>query len=75
MTLTDFIIMERKVFEESGIHLSDYQKKSGQWLNTKSGALLVNSDWNPRLHRLGVVVVDLTGQDGHLGVRPSRCFF
>jgi len=45
MTLVDFIIMERKVFEESGTHISDYKKQSGQWLNTRAGARLVYSYW------------------------------
>ena len=75
MTLPDFIIMERKVFEESGIHLSDWNKKSGQWLNTKSGARLVDSNWRPGDRKLDVDANDLTDRDGALGVRPSRCFF
>jgi hypothetical protein len=75
MTLADFIIMESKNFSESPIHLSDYTKKSGQWLNTKAGARLVRSDWDPSLHQLGVGANGLTYQDGNLGVRPARCFF
>jgi hypothetical protein len=75
MTLADFIIMESKNFSESAIHLSDYTKKSGQWLNTKSGAGLVYSYWNPRLHQLIVRAIDLAHQYGGLGVRPARCFF
>jgi hypothetical protein len=75
MTLPDFIIMERKVFEESGIHISDWNKKSGQWLNTMAGARLVSSNWGPDGRRLHVLASDLEDQDGDRGVRPSRCFF
>jgi hypothetical protein len=70
MTLPDFMIMERKNFEESGIHISDYTKDSGQWLNTKSLSRLVHSYWKPDDGRLYLNVFD----PGHLGVRPSRCF-
>ncbi len=75
MTLTDFMIMERKIFEETGKHISDYTKKSAQWLNTKSFARLVHSYWNPDRDRLCVVAGVLGRQGGFLGVRPSRCFF
>jgi hypothetical protein len=75
MTLPDFIIMERKIFEESGIHISDYTKKSGQWLNTKSGTRLVYSRWFPSDHQLFVNAFDLTYRIDSLGVRPARCFF
>jgi len=67
--------MEKKYFEELGIHISDYKEKSGQWLNTKSGARLVDSSWNPGDHKLHVGAHDLEGRYGALGVRPSRCFF
>jgi len=67
--------MEKKYFEELGIHISDYKEKSGQWLNTKSGARLVCSTWSPGTHELYVVASDLGTQDDCLGVRPSRCFF
>jgi hypothetical protein len=75
MNLADFIVMERKIFEESGIHISDYKERSGQWLNTKSGARLVHSAWAPGPHKLDVAARDPEDQDTDLGVRPSRCFF
>jgi len=75
MNLIDFLIMERKVFEESNIHISDYKEKSGQWLNTGAGARLVDSCWHPGHHKLRVAANDPEYQCGYLGVRPARCFF
>ena len=67
--------MERKVFEESGVHISDWNKKSAQWLNTKSGARLVCAYGDPTDAGLGVdAFVDEYHYD-NLGLRPSRSFF
>ena len=75
MNLIDFIIMERKIFDEANIHISDYTEKSGQWLNTGTGARLVDSGWDPGNGELDVRANDPEYQHGHLGVRPARCFF
>ena len=75
MNLIDFLIMERKIFAESNIHISDYKEKSGQWLNTGTGARLVRSCWYPGNGELVVSAVGPECQDGGLGVRPARCFF
>jgi len=72
LTLEDYIIFQRKYFEETGKHLDEV---GWTWLATKAGARLVCSGWNPVLHRLHVVANVFDGQDGSLGVRPSRCFF
>jgi len=75
-TLEDAIILERKYFEETDKHLSDYTKNSAQWLpGTKSGTRLVRSYWYPGDDGLCVGACDLGYQGGYLGVRPSRCFF
>ena len=75
-TLEDFMIMERKVFEETGTHLSDYTKKSSQWLpGSKVGACLVHSYWDPDGHELCVDAGGLADRYDCVGVRPSRCFF
>ncbi len=75
-TLEDAIILERKYFEETKKHLSDWNQKSAQWLpGSKAGARLVYSDWDPDSHELFVRAFDLEYQDERLGVRPSRCFF
>jgi hypothetical protein len=75
MNLIDFLIMERKIFAESNIHISDYNEKSGQWLNTAAGARLVRSYWYPGHGLLSVNASDPEYRDDRLGVRPARCFF
>ena len=74
-TLEDTLILERKYLEDTRKHLSDYTKKSAQWLpGSKAGARLVDSCWRPGNRELVVGADDLESQSGHLGVRPSRCF-
>ena len=72
LTLEDYLIFQRKYFEETGKHLDE---DSWTWLTTKTGARLVNSSWNPAAHELDVRADALAARIGHLGVRPSRCFF
>ena len=72
ITLEDYIIFQRKYFEETGKHLDE---KKYTWLATKAGARLVNSDWAPDDGKLAVRAGDLGAQDVDLGVRPSRSFF
>ena len=75
-TLEDFIVMEKKNHEETGQHLSDYTKKSAQWLpGSKAGARLVYSYWGPGVRKLDVDGRDDEYRADDLGVRPSRCFF
>ena len=77
ITLEDFLVLERKHFEETGTHLSDWNNKSAHWLpGTKSGARLVYADWNPGYRRLDVRAHDPGDiRIERLGVRPARCFF
>lgn len=72
LTLEDYIIFQRKYFEETGKHLDE---KKYVWLATKAGARLVYSHWSPGDHRLRADAGGLVGRDDTLGVRPSRCFF
>jgi hypothetical protein len=72
LTLEDYLVFQRKYFEETGKHLDE---KKYVWLATKSGTRLVHSRWNPAHRKLDVYAVDLGYQGGNLGVRPSRCFF
>jgi len=75
-TLEDFLVLERKYFEDTGKHLSDWNKKSAHWLpGTKSGARLVYAGWFPSVGELSVDANDLDSLYEDLGVRPSRSFF
>ena len=75
-TLEDAIVLERKYFEDTGKHLSDWNNKSAQWLpGSKAGARLIRSHWGPDYHKLRVYAHDLADRSAFLGVRPSRCFF
>ena len=72
LTLEDYIIFQRKYFDETSKHLDE---DGWTWLATKSGARLVNSDWDSGHHQLCVDANDSENQDGNLGFRPARCFF
>ena len=75
-TLEDAIVLERKYFEDTGKHLSDWNNKSAQWLpGSRAGARLIFSHWDPGAHRLDVGAHGLARRTDFLGVRPSRCFF
>jgi len=75
-TLEDFLILERKYFEDTGKHLSDWNNKNAHWLpGTKAGARLVRSSWDSGRDGLYVGASDLDYRDDGLGVRPSRSFF
>jgi len=73
LTLEDYLVFQRKYFEETGKHLDETKKYV--WLATKAGTRLVYSNWAPGHHKLHVGAVDLGYQPSLLGVRPSRCFF
>ena len=72
LTLEDYLIFQRKYFEETGLHLDE---DGWTWLATKSGARLVDARWNPSTSRVIVNAYDLDYQYGILGARPSRSFF
>jgi cytochrome b involved in lipid metabolism len=72
MSLEDYIVFQKKYFEETGKHLDE---DGATWLATKSGVRLVDSFWNPGGRKLFVDADGLGSQNGSLGVRPSRCFF
>jgi len=74
-TLEDFFIFERKNFDESAKHLSDYKQNSANWLSgTKSGPRFVDSSWHPDFGGLIVGAHDAGDSLSHLGCRPSRYF-
>ncbi|MEI6191178.1 MAG: hypothetical protein WCP24_02285 [bacterium] len=72
LTLEDYLIFQKKYFEETGKHLDETKYT---WLATKSGARLVGSAWLAVKRELYVDARDLTDRDDSLGVRPARCFF
>ena len=72
LSLEDYIVFQRKFFEETGKHLDN---DGWTWLSTKSGARLVYSRWSPGAHKLAVHAYDLGDRFEALGVRPARCFF
>ena len=72
LTLEDYLIFQNKYFKETGKHLDE---DGWTWLATGTGARLVNSCWDPDDGWLLVGANDPEDQDGHLGVRPARCFF
>jgi hypothetical protein len=72
LTLEDYIVFQKKYFEETGKHLDE---DGYTWLATKSGARLVDSCWNPDNAELNVNASDPENHTGNLGLRPARCFF
>ena len=72
LILEDYLIFQRKYFEETEKHLDENGRT---WLDTKSGARLVNASWNPGGGRVGVFIDGLDAQSDLLGARPSRSFF
>lgn len=72
LTLEDYLIFQRKYFEETGNHLDE---DGWTWLATDSGARLVRADWNPSLGQVFVYASDLDSQHENRVARPSRSFF
>ena len=79
LTLEDYLIFQRKYFEENQRHLDE---DGWTWLATEvgmpagqAGARLVYSHWNPSNGKLHVLAHHLEHQDENLGARPSRSFY
>lgn len=72
LTLEDYLIFQRKYFEEIGKHLD---ADGATWLATTLGAQLVDADWDPGGERVGVHASGLGDRYGNLGARSSRSFF
>jgi len=70
LTLEDYLVFQRKYFEETGNHLD---ADGWTWLATESGSRLVNANWNPSDKQVNVNANDLDYQNDNLGARPSRC--
>jgi len=72
LTLEDYLIFQRKYFEETGNHLDE---DGWTWLATYSGARLVDADWDPGGGQVDVYADGLDNQSEALGARPSRSFY
>jgi hypothetical protein len=72
LTLEDYLIFQRKFFEETKKHLDE---DGWTWLATNSGARLVYADWDPSISQVYVNADALDSQHEYLGARPSRSFF
>ncbi|MFH0755273.1 MAG: AAA family ATPase [bacterium] len=72
LTLEDYLVFQRKYFEETGKHLDEV---SATWLATKSGTRLVHASWDPGGGQVYVSASGLGDQNESLGARPSRSFF
>ena len=72
LTLEDYLIFQRKYFEETKKHLDE---DGYTWLGTMAGARLVNAHWHPGNEQVSVDASGLDYQYGNLGARPSRSFF
>jgi hypothetical protein len=72
LSLDDYIIFQKKYFEETGKHLDE---NNYTWLlKTKSGSRFVNSVWTSSRGRLNVNAADADYSDSYLGSRDSRYF-
>ena len=72
LNLSDYLILQRKIFEETGKHIDS---KRWTWLpGSKSGSRVVDSRWSPDKARVSVYADDPDGSDGYLGCRLSRSF-
>jgi len=72
LTLEDYLVFQRKYFEETGKHLD---VAGWTWLATTSGTRLVSASWNPGTTQVDVDADDLDYQAAYLGARPARSFF
>ncbi|MDP1689028.1 MAG: hypothetical protein Q8L47_02770 [bacterium] len=74
-TLEDAIILERKYYEDTKKHLSDWKNKSAQWLpGSEAGSRSVCSRWSAAYLKYYVNTYSSESRNVHLGVRPARYF-
>lgn len=72
LSLEDYLVFQRKFFKETTKHLDEV---GATWLSTKSGARLVDADWDPSASQVDVNARGLDDQFENRGARPSRSFF
>ena len=73
LTLEDYLVFQRKYFEETGKHLDN--NMFWTWLATNSGTRLVYTIWSSLNRRVCVDADDLEYHGEFIGARPSRSFF
>ncbi len=72
LTLSDYLIFQRKHFDETGQHLDE---KEWTWLpGSRSGTPVVLAYWRPDGGRLGVNADGPSNRSSNRGCRLSRCF-
>ncbi|MEK7655178.1 MAG: hypothetical protein AAB386_00645 [Patescibacteria group bacterium] len=73
LTLADFLIEERKHFEETGKHLVDWSNNEWTWLleNRAGASRVLSALWNPDHHRVRVHSYSADRQNPNLGARSS----
>ena len=72
MSLTDYLIYQKKYFEETGKHLDS---DTWTWLpGSRVGARVVCARWSPVVGQLIVSAYALGSSSPFIGCRPSRCF-
>ncbi|MBP9863906.1 hypothetical protein KBC54_00455 [Patescibacteria group bacterium] len=73
LTLADFLIEERKHFEETGKHLVDLTNNEWTWLLSSRDAAsrVLGADWDPDGHRVAVYSDPSGNRNPDLGARSS----
>ena len=81
LTLSDYLLLQRLVFEKTGVHLDSKKTPDGSyiywtWLpGSRVGDRVVRACFRPDDGRLGVRADGSDFAYPALGCRPSRCFF
>ena len=81
LTLSDYLLLQRLVFEKTGVHLDSKKTPDGSyiywtWLpGSRVGGRVVRAYFSPGDGRLSVDADDSDYANPTIGCRPSRCFF
>ena len=73
LTLADYLIEERRHFDETGQHLVDFSKNEWTWLlaSRDAASRVLGADWNPNNRQVGVGSSSPGDRDPGLGARSS----
>ncbi len=80
LTLSEYLILQRDVFEKTGVHLDSKLTPDGDyifwtWLpGSQVGSYVIDAGWSPGGGRLGVSARAPDYSQPAIGRRPSRCF-